>query len=214
MAVLTIRQQLYRTLKQRILDGVYPPGAHLNIDIIAKEQGVSNSPLREAMTLLVKDRLVENRPNAGMYVIEITPQLYRELVDTINIWIEGAYRLCLKYGKTECLLALMEERLRALKKVIRRGTDRERIFAILDFQRCFVTATENKVFISSFSSEFDRLCLAYYYNHLGREIDWDINVQRAATIIDAVRSSLVDTVSDMIWTWSVPRFEANQIPEE
>lgn len=69
MAVLTIRQQLYRTLKQRILDGVYPPGAHLNIDIIAKEQGVSNSPLREAMTLLVKDRLVENRPNAGMYVI-------------------------------------------------------------------------------------------------------------------------------------------------
>ena len=84
MVVLTIRQQLYRTLKQRILDGVYPPGAHLNIDIIAREQGVSNSPLREAMTLLVKDRLVENRPNAGMYVIEITPLLYRELVDTIN----------------------------------------------------------------------------------------------------------------------------------
>ena len=41
-----------------------------------------------------------------------------------------------------------------------------------------------------------------------------INVQRATTIIDAVKSGLVDTVSDMIWTWSVPHFEANQMLEE
>lgn len=214
MAVMTIRQQLYMTLKQRILDGVYPPGTHLNIDIIAKEQGVSNSPLREAMTLLVQDRLVESRPNAGMYVIDITAQLYRELVDTINTWIVGAYRLCLKYGKTAVLLPLMQESFCALKKVIRRGTDRERIFAVLDFQRCFVIATENKVFISSFNSDFDRLCLAYYYNHLGREINWDTNVQRASTIIDAVKKGLVDTVSDMIWTWSVPHFEIDQAIED
>ena len=206
MAVRTIRQQLYMALKQRILDGVYPPGTHLNIDVIAKEQGVSNSPLREAMTLLVKDRLVESRPNAGMYVIDITPELYRELVDTINTWIVGAYLLCLKYQKAGLLLASMEEKLAALQEAIRCGTDRERIFATLDFQRCFVTATENKVYIASFNSDFDRLCLAYYYNHLGREIDWQVNVQRANTIIDAVKNGLVDTVSVMIWTWSMPHF--------
>ena len=206
MAVMTIRQQLYMALKQRILDGEYPPGTHLNIDVIAKEQGVSNSPLREAMTLLVKDRLVESRPNAGMYVIDITPELYRELVDTINTWIVGAYLLCLKYQKAGLLLASMEEKLAALQEAIRCGTDRERIFAILDFQRCFVTATENKVYIASFNSDFDRLCLDYYYNHLGREIDWQVNVQRANTIIDAVKNGLVDTVSVMIWTWSMPHF--------
>lgn len=206
MAVMTIRQQLYMTLKQRILDGMYPPGTHLNIDVIAKEQSVSNSPLREAMTLLVKDRLVESRPNAGMYVIDITPELYRELVDTINTWIVGAYLLCLKYQKVGLLLASMEEKLAALQEAIRCGTDRERIFAILDFQRCFVTATENKVYIASFNSDFDRLCLAYYYNHLGREIDWQVNVQRANTIIDAVKNGLVDTVSVMIWKWSMPHF--------
>ncbi len=212
MAVITIQQQLYKTLKQRILDGVYPPGMHLNIDMIAKEQGVSNSPLREAMSFLVKDRLVESRPNAGMHVIDITPQLYRELVDTINTWIVGAYLLCLKYGKTERLLTLMDRQLNALRETIRQGTDRERIYAILDIQRCFVTATENMVYISSFNSDFDRLCLAYYYNHQGREIDWEINVQRAVSLIEAVRKGQVDTVSDMIWTWSVSHFDGREKP--
>lgn len=33
-------------------------------------------------------------------------------------------------------------------------------------------------------------------------------------LYDAVKSGLADTVSDMIWTWSVPHFEVNQISEE
>lgn len=55
MALLTIRQQVYLTLRQRILDGTYSPGTHLNIDALSKELGVSNSPLREAMLLLIND---------------------------------------------------------------------------------------------------------------------------------------------------------------
>ncbi|MEZ3486290.1 MAG: GntR family transcriptional regulator [Lachnospiraceae bacterium] len=211
MKVKTVRQQLYSILKQRIMDGEYEPGEHLNIDAIGRELGVSNSPLREALTLLVKDGLVEIRPNVGMNVMSFSPQKYLELVDMVNTWIIGAYNLCVRDQKTDLLIQILEEQYRVMEDAGKASKNKEFIYAILDFERSFVRATGNQLFISTFDSSFDAFRLAYYYNHIGLALSYEKNLQRAHAVIEAVRIGAVEDVQDAIWGWSVIHFKEGQM---
>ena len=54
---------LHKRLRKLILDGVYPPGALIPQEELARTLGVSRTPLREVLRLLQKEGLVE----AGRY---------------------------------------------------------------------------------------------------------------------------------------------------
>ncbi|WP_029421567.1 GntR family transcriptional regulator [Alicyclobacillus macrosporangiidus] len=51
-------QQVYRIVRQRILDGVYKPGEVLSESGIAQQLQVSRTPVREALRQLISERLV------------------------------------------------------------------------------------------------------------------------------------------------------------
>ena len=206
MSLLTIRQQVYLTLRQRILDGTYSPGTHLNIDALSKELGVSNSPLREAMLLLINDRLAESRPNSGVFVINITPKLYSDLTDTINSWIVGAYYLCVRCERQEVLITTLEQKYKDLNNIISSGSDQDKVFTVLAYIHGFVEATDNEILISSFESDFDRFCLAYTHNHMGRDFDWTHISEQAALVISMIKEGDIDSFSKIIWEWSTPHF--------
>ncbi len=53
---------VYNVLRERIVDLVYNPGEILQLTLIAKELGVSRSPLRDAVLRLERDRLIEIVP--------------------------------------------------------------------------------------------------------------------------------------------------------
>src|ERR1700721_2953511 len=76
---LTKQQAIYQHLKGRILEGTLPPGYRLIIDDIADELGLSIIPVREALTLLQSERLVDIRPHAGATVAAITPENIEEI---------------------------------------------------------------------------------------------------------------------------------------
>lgn len=60
--------EAYRAIKQRIVGGEFASGAALNIDALARQLGVSNSPIREALRRLENERWVETIPFRGAYV--------------------------------------------------------------------------------------------------------------------------------------------------
>src|SRR5512137_1274847 len=60
--------QAYRAIKQRIVSGDFGPGIQLNIDALARQLGVSNSPVREALRRLENERWVETIPFRGAFV--------------------------------------------------------------------------------------------------------------------------------------------------
>ncbi len=60
--------QAYRAIKQRIVSGDFGPGTQLNIDALARQLGVSNSPIREALRRLENERWVETIPFRGAFV--------------------------------------------------------------------------------------------------------------------------------------------------
>lgn len=74
----TMAVQVYRQIKDDIINGVYPPGAHLVRMTLAKRYGVSHIPIMEALYRLEMDGLVENSPQLGAHVIEISEEILQD----------------------------------------------------------------------------------------------------------------------------------------
>ena len=66
--VRTVSPQIAREVRRRILAGTYPAGSQLLQDNIAAEFGVSKIPVREALTRLAAEGLVELQAHRGFQV--------------------------------------------------------------------------------------------------------------------------------------------------
>ena len=97
---------VYQTIRKAILCGDYPPGKRLTEEKLARELGISRTPVREALRKLEVENMVNHNPNKGVVVAEVNSDqrddLYeiRALVESLvvkraaqNITVEGAARL-------------------------------------------------------------------------------------------------------------------------
>jgi DNA-binding GntR family transcriptional regulator len=57
--------EVYEILRGDLISGRIHPGARLNLDQLARELHVSNTPVRQALARLEADRLVTRQPNRG-----------------------------------------------------------------------------------------------------------------------------------------------------
>lgn len=65
-------------LRQRVVDGSYPPGAQLNEVELAGQFQTSRGPVREAMQRLVQEGLLVSQPHRGIFVPVLT---YADIAD-------------------------------------------------------------------------------------------------------------------------------------
>lgn len=63
-----LRDQVLVELRQRIVDGDYPPGERLTEDRLAADFGVSRNPVREALRVVQAEGFVELVPRRGAFV--------------------------------------------------------------------------------------------------------------------------------------------------
>jgi len=119
-----LRDQVLVALRQRIVNGDYPPGERLTEDRLASDFGVSRNPVREALRVVQAEGFVTMVPRRGAVVSSPDAStladmfIVRERLETI------AARLAAERA-TEADVA----RLRALLDAAREATDR------LDFSR-------------------------------------------------------------------------------
>ena len=69
-----LNEQVYETLRQRVLRRDPGPGAKLSLHELATELGVSRSPVHLALTRLVTEGLLTVRSRRGYYVSPVTAQ--------------------------------------------------------------------------------------------------------------------------------------------
>jgi len=69
-------RQVYRRLRDAIIDGTLTPGTRLREIELAQTLNVSRTPLREAIVRLTSDRLVRRLPRGGVEVIDTAPELH------------------------------------------------------------------------------------------------------------------------------------------
>ncbi len=67
------RIQVYVALRDAIVRGRLEPGQRLSENTLAGEMGVSRTPIREGLSLLREDRLVETVPQLGSFVARVDP---------------------------------------------------------------------------------------------------------------------------------------------
>ncbi|WP_375783481.1 GntR family transcriptional regulator [Bradyrhizobium sp. Pha-3] len=84
--------ETYKSLKNSLLNGRFAPGEQLRIDSIRKSMDVSIGAVREALSRLTSDGLVQNTPQRGFIAAPISVD---DLRDLTNIRIEAEVR-CLQ----------------------------------------------------------------------------------------------------------------------
>ena len=78
----SIKDRVYASLKQDLISGVFSPGEILQEKELARSFGVSKTPVREALSELVKDRFVKLLPRKGYLVAPVDPQ---EVVENLEL---------------------------------------------------------------------------------------------------------------------------------
>ena len=82
-----LREQVYEQIKHDIITCKLSPGTQLSENQFLDQFQVSKTPIREALTSLVQDGLVEYTPNRGFMVTNISVMDIQEIFDT-RIFIE------------------------------------------------------------------------------------------------------------------------------
>jgi len=118
--------RVYRSLKADVVRGVFDMGERLNEAQLALKYGVSKTPVREALTLLQQEGLVEVVPRVGYLTSRVTVQDVDDIFDLRKI-VEAA-------SAERAAMAITEEALQRLENLhfgFRAG-DRESYLRFLD----------------------------------------------------------------------------------
>ncbi len=83
-----IRQRAYELIRDYIVSNEVPPGVKINEDELARELGVSKTPVRDALSKLAHDGIVEIIPNRGTYKVKLSKEDMLEIM-TIRETLEG-----------------------------------------------------------------------------------------------------------------------------
>lgn len=191
MAVLklTVKEQIYSELKTRIHNNTYSLGERINIDSLARELEVSNSPVREAVNMLVQDGLLETSPNTGPKVIELNEDDVAELNQAIYVLLVGGYDICLSLGKQDKLVELLNKRLATQKKLLKQNNQVEYIKTAMIFDRSFLDITENDKLIEMYNSLTDLFYLAVAERLRNDTLNHNDNLKEHYQILDAVKNN-------------------------
>ena len=130
----SLAHQTVGRLLQAIFDGTYPPGSNLREMRIAREFGVSQATVREALQQLESAGLVTRQPNIGTTVTRLSPKEVRERVQLRALLeVRAAEDAALRMGEAE--FHELDRKLAALGAAIQRDSYYEAAQADLDFHR-------------------------------------------------------------------------------
>ena len=91
------RQQIYDEIKHDIITCALAPGEPLSDNQFVDRFQVSKTPIREALTSLVQDGLLEYIPNRGFMVTGISIKDIQEIFEARQVCETALFRLALKY---------------------------------------------------------------------------------------------------------------------
>ena len=112
---LTLKDQVYKSLREDICSGKYVGGQRLQEIELAEELNVSRTPVREALRQLVYDGLAVEIPNKGVYAREFTQKDIEEIYD-MRLLLEG-------YGIDHLPRTLDEDGRQQLRSALARMTE-------------------------------------------------------------------------------------------
>jgi len=180
-----LKDLAFDSLKEAILSGDLTPGALYSEPEIARQLGISRTPVREALLDLSSRGFVTFIPRRGFQIKEITEESIRELYAFRMVLETGIIRIAAPRISEQALL-----RLDALHKEDKRVAARQDMHGFINVNREFhgflAALTENSFLVSSFENVRELIELASL-NIRGRTHRMPEAVQEHKAIIDRLK---------------------------
>ena len=145
LAPRALYQEVAERLRQRIFNRELVPGSWIDELRLAKDYGISRTPLREALKVLAAEGLVTMKVRRGAYVTEVSEQDLREVYHLLGLLeSDAAGRVALRAGAHEL------EQLQHLHQQLEAAATgpqpaRERFFQINEqFHLCLLEIANNR----------------------------------------------------------------------
>jgi DNA-binding GntR family transcriptional regulator len=171
--VIENKSTAYREVRKLLLGGEVQPGQRLSHRSLAKDLGLSRSPVREALLQLEAEGLIEHRPQSGVYLREVSPQELEELYDMREVIepyaAERAARLA-SPAQLEQLSAVCNEFMVIAKQPglgewLESAKNRRRLSTLdIDFHSTVLAAAHNRV-ARRFFENAQIISLVVSWNH-------------------------------------------------
>jgi len=144
----------YHEIRRNILTAQLPPGVRLKEDYWAGKLDVGRMAVREALTRLLGEGLVELGERGGYYATEMTPEDVRQIRELREVLELAAVRLAA--GRiTEAQLARLDDICRDFSSLVQKGYVAGACEADIRFHETLLAASGNR-----------RLLQAYHYAHI------------------------------------------------
>lgn len=166
---LPLRDEVFNTLRERILKGVYKPGERLMEIHLADQLGVSRTPIREAIRMLELEGLVKMVPRKGAQVAKISKEdlqdvlEVRKALDTLSVKL-ACERI------TEDEIKLLNNAERDFEKALASKDVRDIAEADVAFHDVIHSATKNGRLKSMISNLAERI-YRYRFEYIKQQSD-------------------------------------------
>ena len=178
----TLRAHVVKMLADGILTGKYRPGDRLNESQIARELNISRIPVREALSQLQEQGLVQNRERRGMFVTNIGPEEVLQISSLRLVLETEALRLAAK-NMTRQIRANLEDLLTQMDRWD--GTLLEAAALDLEFHRTLWKASGNPYLERALNAVMVPLFAHKTLEHVTRDVRrWRMGHHRV--LLDAV----------------------------
>jgi DNA-binding GntR family transcriptional regulator len=192
----TLRAHVVKMLSAGILSGKYKPGDRLNESQIARELNISRIPVREALSQLQEQGLVQNRERRGMFVTNIGPEELLQ-ISSLRIILETE---ALRLAKTHMTPEILDQ----LEKLMAQmdnwnGTLLEAAALDLEFHRILWKAAGNPYLERSLNGLMVPLFAQKTLEHVTKDVRrWRLSHHRM--LLDAVAGRSDDDLQDVLLT--------------
>ncbi|HHY92634.1 MAG TPA: GntR family transcriptional regulator [Firmicutes bacterium] len=157
----TLTDQAYQAIKNAIIANHLPPNSFLLEEQLARELGLSRTPVRDALKRLAYERLVVVTPNKGAVVSEISAADMQKIA-VIREALEPLAAGQAAERTREEELARLAEVLEGQGRAIEDGNYTNYLQFDCDFHRLVATATENELLadiITSLNTQVQRFLI-------------------------------------------------------
>lgn len=189
-----LREMVYEELKMQILTGAIVPGTRMMEVELAKEIGVSRTPIREAIRKLEKEGLVTIEPRRGAYASQISTSDMVEILE-VRQNMEGLAAYFAASRMTPQQFIELKEVSDKYNESVAQGNMEDMIKYDTRFHRIIVESCNNKILVQMIE-QLQELVLRFryiYYDNFKRAENMP---EEHKQIMEAIKSGDADAARE------------------
>ena len=151
-----LRDRVYEILKKSIIFQEIPPGEKIDEEAIARQLGVSRTPIRETLCRLENEGMVKVIPRRGAFVVKHSREKITEILMVREVLEGFAARLAVDHVE-EKLVVQMKSLFKNYSESGIRDRSKEYTQSDLEFHNLIIRASRNDLLISIMNTLNDHI---------------------------------------------------------